>query len=153
MVNYSESDWASDKSDRKSISGSVAMFYGGPISWSSRKQKARSTIGGESEYVALSAWTKQGQWFAQLLRDMRRNTYIGPDINIVQMLGDIIGAIALTKNPHLNERLKYIDICYHFVYDLARNGRLRVSNVPTTDIVADGMTKPLQRVTFERFKD
>jgi hypothetical protein len=32
MVVYSDTDWASDKSDRKSISGSVAMFYGGQIS-------------------------------------------------------------------------------------------------------------------------
>jgi hypothetical protein len=61
MVIYSDADWASDKSDRKSISGSVAMFYGGPISWSSKKQKAVSTSSCESEYVALSACTKQGQ--------------------------------------------------------------------------------------------
>jgi hypothetical protein len=67
MVVYSDADWASDKSDRKSISGSIAMFYGGPISWSSKKQKAVSTSSCESEYIALSACTKQGQWFAQLL--------------------------------------------------------------------------------------
>jgi hypothetical protein len=153
MVVYSDADWASDKSDRKSISGSVAMFYGGPISWSSKKQKAVSTSSCESEYVALSSCTKQGQWFAQLLRDMRHNKYIGPDTNMVHMLGDNMGAIALTKNPHLNERSKHIDICYHFVRDLARNARLQVSYVPTADMVADGMTKPLQRVAFERFKN
>jgi hypothetical protein len=153
IVIYFEADWESDKSDRKSISGSVAIFYGGPISWSSKKQKAVSTLSYELEYVALSACTKQGQWFAQLLQDIRRNKYIGPDTNMVYMLGDNMGAIALIKNLHLNERSKHIDICYHFVRDLARNGRLRVSYVPTTDMVADGMTKPLLCVAFERFKD
>jgi hypothetical protein len=107
MVVYTDADWASDKSDRKSISGSVAMFYGGPISWSSKKQMAVSTSSCESEYVSLSACTQQGQWFAQLLRDMRCNKYIGPDANMVRMLGDNMGAIALTKNPHLNDRLKH----------------------------------------------
>jgi hypothetical protein len=153
MVIYLDAAWVSDNSDRKSISCSVAMFYRGPISWSSKKQKAVSTSSCESEYVALSACTKQGQWFTQLLWDMRRNKYIGRDTNMVHMLGDNMGAIALTKNPHLHEQSKYIDICYHFVRDLARNGCLQVSNIPTADMVADGMTKPLQRLAFERFKN
>jgi hypothetical protein len=129
----SDADWASDKSDRKRISGSVAMFYGGPISWSSKKQKAVSTSSCESEYIALSACTKQGQWLAQLLRVMRRNKYSGLVTNMVHMLGDNMGAIALTKNRHLNERSKHIDICHHYVRDLARNVRLQVTYVPTAD--------------------
>jgi hypothetical protein len=84
---------------------------------------------------------------------MRHNKYIGPDTNMVHMLGDTIGAIALTKNLHSNERSKHIDICYHFVCNLARNGRLQVSYLPTADMVADGMTKPLQHIAFERFKN
>jgi hypothetical protein len=32
MIVYSDADWASDKSDQKSIFGSIAIFYGGPIS-------------------------------------------------------------------------------------------------------------------------
>jgi hypothetical protein len=55
---YSDAGWVSNKSDRKSISGSVAMFYKGPISWSSKKQKAVSTSSYESEYVVLLAYTK-----------------------------------------------------------------------------------------------
>jgi hypothetical protein len=84
---------------------------------------------------------------------MRRNKYIGHDTNMVHMLGDNMGAIALTKNPHINERSKYIDICCHFVRALARHGHLPVSYVQTADMVADGMTKPVQRVAFERFKN
>jgi hypothetical protein len=90
-------------------------------------------------------------WAAR--RDMRRDKYIGPDANMVHMLGNNMGGIALMKNPHLNDRSKHIDICHHFVRDLARNGRLQVSYVPMADMVADGMTKPLQHIAFERFKD
>jgi len=87
-----------------------------------------------------------------VLRDMGYSKYIGKNPNTVQMLGDNQGAIALVKNPHLHERSKHIDICYHYIRDLAEQGKLSVTYIPTFDMVADGMTKPLQRVAFERFK-
>ncbi|KAF7567667.1 hypothetical protein PtrM4_142580 [Pyrenophora tritici-repentis] len=142
-----------DVVDRKSVSGSTAMFYGGPISWSSKKQRSVATSSCESEYIALSTCCKQGQWIAQVFRDLGFPKYIGKDTNKVQMLGDNQGAIALTKNPHLHERSKHIDVCYHYVRDLAEQGKLDVAYVPTAEMVADGMTKPLQRVAFERFKN
>jgi hypothetical protein len=104
---YSDADWASDKSDRKSVSGSVAMFYGGPISWSSKKQRSVATSSCESEYIALSTCAKQGQWIAQVFRDLRLPKYIGSNPRTVQMLGDNQGSLALVDNPHLHERSKH----------------------------------------------
>lgn len=69
------------------------------------------------------------------------------------MLGDNQGALALVQNPHLHERSKHIDICYHFVRDLAEKGRLEVSFVLIIEIAANSITKPLGRVLFERFKN
>jgi Reverse transcriptase (RNA-dependent DNA polymerase) len=146
FVVYSDADWASDKVDRKSISGSVVMFYGGPISWSSKKQRSVATSSCESEYMALSTCTKQGQWVAQIFRDLGLAKYIGKDPNCVQMLGDNQGALALVKNPRLHERSKHIDICYHFIRDLEEQGKLSVTYIPTSDMIADGMTKPFVMV-------
>jgi hypothetical protein len=84
---------------------------------------------------------------------MTGNNYIGRDTNMVHMLGGNMGAITLTKNPHLNERPKQIDICHHFVRDIAKNGCHQVSYLPPADMVADRMTKPLQLVAFEQFKN
>lgn len=129
------------------------MFYGGPISWSSKKQRSVATSSCESEYIALATCTKQGQWIGQILRDLNFAKYVGKDPRMVQMYGDNQGAIALTQNAHLNERSKHVDICYHFIRDLAEKGHLRVDYIPTDEMIADGMTKPLQRVKFERFKE
>jgi hypothetical protein len=153
FVLYSDADWATDKVDRKSVSGSIAMFFGGPTSWSSKKQRSVATSSCESEYMALASCVKQGQWIAQILRDLGYAKYIGKNSNLVQMFGDNQGAIALTENAHLNDRSKHVDICYHYIRDLVENGRCRVDYIPTNDMVADGMTKPLQRVKFERFKE
>jgi hypothetical protein len=148
---YTDADWASDKSDRKSISGGIGMFYGGPYCWASRKQKSVATSSAESEYVSQSMYAKQGQWTAQVFRDLGMKECIGKD-NIVTMYGDNQGAIALTKNPHLHERSKHIDICYHFIRDLVEKEKLKIIYIPTEDMIADGLTKPLQRIAFTRFK-
>ena len=148
---YSDADWAGDRTDRKSISGGVAMFYGGPISWSSKKQRSVSTSSCESEYIALSTSAKQGQWIAQVFRDLGRSHYIGENPDRVQMYGDNQGALALVKNPHLHERSKHIDVCFHYIRDLAEKGRL-VDYIPTAEMIADGLTKPLMGVNSQKFK-
>jgi hypothetical protein len=153
LVVYTDADWASDKTDRKSISGGVAMFYGGPISWASKKQNSVATSSAESEYISQAMFTKQGQWLAEVLRSMKASKLINENGLTVQMYGDNQGALALVKNPQLHERSKHIAICYHFIRDLAEKGMLRIDYIPTSEMVADGLTKPLGRVAFKRFKD
>jgi hypothetical protein len=150
---YSDADWAGDKSDRKSTSGHVAMLYGGPISWGSRKQTSVATSSTESEYMALSLCAKQSQWTVQVIKDMGFPKYIGNAPYSARIKGDNQGALALVKNPHLHERSKHIDIQYHHIRDLEARKRITVSYVPTTSMVADGMTKPLDRIAFQRFKE
>lgn len=39
IVSYSDSDWGSDQTDRKSVSGCIVYYLGNPIFWFSRKQQ------------------------------------------------------------------------------------------------------------------
>jgi hypothetical protein len=128
------------------------MFYGGPISWSSKKQNSVATSSAASEYISMATNVKQGQSMGQVLRDMRMGEFGGETERKVKLYGDNQGPIALTKTPHLQERSKHIDICYHFIRDLVEKGFVEVEYVPTVEMVADGLTKPLERVAFERFK-
>ncbi len=70
----------------------------------------------------------------------------------MQIRADNQGAIALAKNPYLHERSKHIDISYYHIRDLEEKKRIKITYIPTAEIVADGFTKPLDRVAFERFK-
>lgn len=153
LKTYSDADYASDKTDRVSISGHVEMLCGGPIAYGSRKQKSVATATTESEYIAMSGAAKLGQWTAQVLRDMGYGNYIGKDPKTVTLFGDNTGALALVKNPHLHERSKHIDVAYHFIRDLQEKKKIDVSYIPTAEMIADGMTKPLDATAFKRFKD
>ena len=128
------------------------MFYSSLILQLSKKQRSVATSSYEAEYIALATYIKQGQQIVQIFRDLQLTKYISKDPRLVQILIDNQGAITLTKNVHLNERLKYVNICYYFIRDLAKKGDLRVNYILTADIVADGITKLLARVAFERFK-
>ena len=44
-----------------------------------------------------------------------------------------------------------MDLHYHFARELCRNDKLHVKHVPTADMAADGLTKPLTAVLFNDF--
>jgi hypothetical protein len=88
IAGYTDADWASDNSDRKSISGGVAMFYGRPISWLSKKQNSVATSTAESEYISMTTNIKQGQWMGQVLRNMNMGEFVGENEHKVKLYGD-----------------------------------------------------------------
>lgn len=100
MVVYSDADWASDKNDRKNITGSIRFLGGGPIFWLSRKQKSVATSTAEAEYTAMAVTEKQGQWIAQVLWDIGYSQYIAKNALTVQTKGNNQGAILTCSKPN-----------------------------------------------------
>lgn len=96
LVGYTDSDWAGDKSTRRSTLGYIFNIGSGAISWSSKRQSTVSLSSCEAEYVAQTQATKEAIWsrslFTQLLRENN-----SPQATIIY--GDNQGAIALAKNP------------------------------------------------------
>ena len=64
------------------------------------------------------------------------------------ILCDNSSTIKLSKNPVLHGRSKHIDIRFHFLRDLVKDGVVDLSHCNTQDQVADIMTKPLRLEVF-----
>ena len=59
----------------------------------------------------------------------------------------------MTENPVFHDRLKNIEILYHYICDMVQRGALKLLYVSTDEQVVDVLTKPLSRVKFEHFRD
>ena len=68
---YTDSDWAMDKDDRKSISGYVVKLAGGPISWQSKKQPTRAMSSCEAEFISLTEAVKEVLWLTYFLDELK----------------------------------------------------------------------------------
>ena len=60
------------------------------------------------------------------------------------------GAMKLADNPQFHNRTKHIDIRYHFLRDTLAAGEITLRYLPTADMVADVLTKPLPRDKHEQ---
>ena len=69
ILAYSDADWASDQSDRRSTTG--FCFYlnkeSSPISWKSKRQPIVTLSTCESEYMALAKTTQESLYLIQIL--------------------------------------------------------------------------------------
>ncbi|TPX34263.1 hypothetical protein SeLEV6574_g08307 [Synchytrium endobioticum] len=142
---YSDADWAGDRVDRKSRSGS-AVFYGtGLIVWNCGKQECVATSTVEAEYIALANTAKDVLWSQQLLGELGRGRNEPTTI-----LEDNNGCKQLAVHPTTTSRTKHIDIKYHFIRDLVVKKMVSVERCPTTEMIADILTKPLSPQKFEQ---
>jgi hypothetical protein len=117
------------------------------ISWKSKKQRTVALSSCEAEYMALAATVQEALYLAQLLDE------IIEICSPVQIYEDNQGTIALSKDPVNRQRSKHIDIRYHFIRSTINAGKVIVNYCPTTDMIADIMTKAAPRCKLQKFKN
>ncbi|GJU66516.1 retrovirus-related pol polyprotein from transposon TNT 1-94 [Tanacetum coccineum] len=141
-VVYADSDHAGDYVDRKNTS-SICTFVGCCLtSWFSKKQTALAISTTEAEYVSAGKACQQALWMKQALIDY--------DVRLddVPIMCDNKGAIDLSKNPVQHSHTKHIEIHHHFLRDNVQKGHISIEKVPSVDNIADILTKPLKRESF-----
>ena len=56
-------------------------------------------------------------------------------------------------NPVFHDKLKHIDIKYHYIRDMVQSEAVNLQYVATDEQIADVLTNPLARVKFEYFSE
>lgn len=148
LIVYSDANWAQNIQNRKSTSGYVVQLYGSTIAWGCKRQTCVALSTTEAEYIALTEACKETIWIRRLLVDMGEIL----DNNVI-IYEDNQSCLSLLENPKLSNGTKHVDTRYHFIKELYENNEMSFLYCPTSEMVADIMTKPLGRLNLNKQRE
>jgi hypothetical protein len=132
--------------NRRAVSGFAFIINGGAISWSAKWQEIVTLSTIESEYVAATQAMKEALWIHLPISQIFDNT-----LTTTPLFSDNKSAIALTADHKYHGHTKHIDICYHFIWWVVKEGKIQLVYCPTEDMIADIFTKALPSPKVKHF--
>jgi hypothetical protein len=134
--------------DMRSHTGVVMSLGKGAVYASSLKQKLNTKSSTEAELVGVDDAMGQILWTRYFIE---AQGYTVKDTIIYQ---DNMSAMLLEKNGRgsSGKRTRHINIRYFFVRDRIQSGEVHVLHCPTSIMLADFFTKPLQGTAFRTFR-
>ena len=133
---YCDATWASDVSDRRSLSAFCVFLGGSLISWKTKKQTAVSRSSAEAELRAMALVTAEVTWLRWLLEDF------GVSVSMpTPLLSDSTGAISMALNPADHEHRKHIGVDVFYTQAQVHDGIVAPRYVPSEIQLADLFTK------------
>jgi hypothetical protein len=139
-------------SDAKGHSGRFVSLgmEGGPVYVKSIKQKLVSRSSTESELIGLTDAVSDVLWLRKILRFLG----YGKDTPGI-IFQDNTSTIFMSEQGRAGKtgNAKHIDVRYFFVKQHLDNGDLTLRHLPTEDMIADILTKPLQGMMFYKLRE
>ncbi|RKK10811.1 hypothetical protein BFJ65_g14807 [Fusarium oxysporum f. sp. cepae] len=137
----SDASFADDPETRKSTQGYLMKLFSGAIMWQSSKQKTVTTSTTEAELLSLPHTARETIALYRLFEQIQFDPQHQPRI-----LCDNQQTVGLVQKerPH-------IDIHNFWLRQIHKDGKITVQWVSTTDMPADGFTKPLSAEKHSRF--
>ena len=115
-------------------------------SWYRRKHKFVALSSVEVEYMVASTASCEAIWLHKLILNLLKK-----QIETTKIMCDNQSCIKLSENPVFHDRLKHIDIRYHFIRDYVQRGAVQLKYIPIGEHVADILTKALGKIKFTYF--
>ena len=147
LVCYADADGSMAK-DWHATLGYAFVVDGGAVSWSTKWQEIVSLLTMESEYIAVAHVSKEALWLRSLISKVFGPFW--PD-TATTLFSDNQSAIALSKDHQYHTCTKHIDIHCHFICWIIKDGKLWLNYCPTTDMIANMLTKALPSPKVKHF--
>ncbi|XP_042051274.1 secreted RxLR effector protein 161-like [Salvia splendens] len=143
LAGFCDSDYASNRDNRRSQTGYVFNLFGTAVSWKSGLQHVVALSTTEAEYIAITEAAKEAKWLKGILE------YFGERQETVDIFCDNNSALSLAKHQVFHEMSNHVDVRMRFVRYEVQNGEIRMVKVSTDHNAADMLTKSLPAVKFK----
>ncbi|GJR60490.1 hypothetical protein Tco_1502652 [Tanacetum coccineum] len=115
-------------------------------SWQTDKDDSLADSTCESEYIAACEASKEAIWMKNFIGDLR----VVPTVqDPIEIFCDNESAVASTKEPKDQGKLKHIERKYHFVRSKVEEGQVIVKHIRSEDNPADPFTKALAKSRYD----
>ena len=121
------------------------------IAYGSKLQNSVALSSAEAEYMALAQVIKELLWIFHILSALPGQFVRLP----IPIVNDNKPSISLANNHAASRYTRHIGIAHHFLRDYCEDGcqLFDLQWVESGDQPSDGMTKPLPRGPFTKFRD
>ena len=143
-----DSDWATNTKKRTSMTGMIIMYAGGAIGYKSKFQTVIAHSSTEAEFVAACDTAKMILFYRSLMEDIGL-----PQNDATVLFEDNNGALLMANAQQPTKRTRHIDIKHFALLDWVEQDMIILEDIPTSENVADSMTKTLSRILFYRHYD
>ncbi len=144
---YVDADLGEDEKTKRSTSGFVIFMDETPITWYSKLQHTVSISTAESEYYSLNECALKCMWLRNLLNELNIN------VNCITINIDNKAAIYNSINETINQKSRHIDLRYHKIRELIKEGKIDLKYIKSQFNLADGFTKYLNGTLTKQFKN
>ena len=145
IKSYIDASYAAH-SDGKSHSGMLITLGSGPIFVKSNKQKIVTKSTWEAELVALSDGCSQAIWTQHFM------SKLGYEIPVVIYQDNKATIASIKKGRPSSDRSRHVNVKYFWLSSKLQEGSIDVQYMPTEDMIADVLTKPMQGSLFKKLE-
>ncbi|MHB1946433.1 MAG: Ty1/Copia family ribonuclease HI, partial [Metallibacterium sp.] len=138
-------NWGGGAKDRKSTSGYVFTYGGAAISWASRKQATVALSTAEAEYISLCSATQEAIYLRRIIAELEGDTS-----EPTKIWQDNQSTIRIANDYISNRNTKHIEIKFHYTREMIERKEIEVEYLPTAEMPADILTKPVGPTILER---
>jgi hypothetical protein len=150
FVCASDASFADNRIDRKSSQGYIMKLFGGPVAWRANKQDTVTTSSTEAEFLAISQTAREAIFIRRLMDSLSLQLHepLMIDCDNKQTI-----RLLTEQSMKLQTKLRHVDIHSHWLRQEVQRGTIQIRWQPTAVMIADGLTKSLNKEAFRRFKE
>ena len=148
-ISYANAVYENDLIDRKFTYENTLFIKNDAVIWISKKQRIIVSFTTEIKYVSMCQISKNIVWTIRWIKkfDLNQNLNF-----FIKLFDDNQKSLNLIKNSKHHNRIKHIDVQYHYIKKMIENDLIKFVYVFINEMIVDILIKFIKSIIFLHLK-